>query len=132
MKGHKAKIPRSVQTGTLLECADNTGARILQIIAVKGYRGVKTRYPKAGIGDLVIVSVKKGSPEVRKQIFHAVVIRQKKEFRRPNGIRVKFEDNAAVLTDENGEPKGTEIKGPVAREAAERFSKIASAATMIA
>jgi len=131
MKGHKAKIPRSVQTGTLLECADNTGARILQIMAVKGYRGVKTRYPKAGIGDLVIVSVKKGSPDVRKQIFHAVIIRQKKEFRRPNGIRVKFEDNAAVLTDEKGEPKGTEIKGPVAREAAERFSKIASAATMI-
>lgn len=131
MKGHKAKIPRSVQTGTLLECADNTGARILQIMAVKSYRGVKTRYPKAGIGDLVIVSVKKGSPEMRKQIFHAVVIRQKKEFRRPDGIRVKFEDNAAVLTDENGEPKGTEIKGPVAREAAERFSKIASTATMI-
>jgi len=131
MKGHKAKIPRSVQTGTLLECADNSGARILQIIAVKNYRGVKRRYPKAGIGDLVIVSVKKGSPEVRKQIFHAVVIRQKKEFRRPSGIRVKFEDNAAVLTDENGEPKGTEIKGPVAREAAERFSKIASAATTI-
>ena len=132
MKGHKAKIPRSVQTGTLLECADNSGARILQIIAVKNYRGVKRRYPKAGIGDLVIVSVKKGSPEVRKQIFHAVVIRQKKELRRPSGIRVKFEDNAAVLTDENGEPKGTEIKGPVAREAAERFSKIASAATTIA
>lgn len=131
MKGHKAKIPRSVQTGTLLECADNTGARILQIMAVKGYRGVKRRYPKAGIGDLVIVSVKKGSPEVRKQIFHAVVIRQKKEFRRPSGIRVKFDNNAAVLTDENGEIKGTEIKGPVAREAAERFSKIASAATMI-
>ncbi len=131
MKGHKAKIPRSVHTGTLLECADNTGARILQIMAVKGYRGVKRRYPKAGIGDLVVVSVKKGSPEVRKQIFHAVVIRQKKEFRRPSGIRVKFEDNAAVLTDEKGEPKGTEIKGPVAREAAERFSKIASAATMI-
>ncbi|MHC1584874.1 MAG: 50S ribosomal protein L14 [Candidatus Syntropharchaeia archaeon] len=131
MKAIKAKIPRALPTGARLECADNTGARVLQIIAVKGYRGVKRRYPKAGIGDIVIVSVKKGTPEMRKQIFKAVIIRQKKSFRRPNGMRVKFEDNAAVITDENGNPKGTEIKGPVAREAAERFSKIASAATII-
>ncbi|MHC1566189.1 MAG: 50S ribosomal protein L14 [Candidatus Syntropharchaeia archaeon] len=131
MKAIKAKIPRALPTGARLECADNTGARVLQIIAVKGYRGVKRRYPKAGIGDIVIVSVKKGTPEMRKQIFKAVIIRQKKSFRRPNGMRVKFEDNAAVITDEKGSPKGTEIKGPVAREAAERFSKIASAATII-
>lgn len=132
MKGMKAKIPRSIQTGTALKCADNTGARILQVISVIGYRGVKRRYPKAGIGEMVVVSVKKGTPEMRKQILRAVIIRQKKEFRRPNGLRVKFDDNAAVLTDEKGELKGTDIKGPVAREVAERFSKIASAATMIA
>lgn len=131
MRGMKAKIPRSIQTGTMLECADNTGARVLQVISVIGYRGVKRRHPKAGIGDIVVVSVKKGIPEMRKQILRAVIIRQKKEFRRPDGIRVKFEDNAAVLTDEKGELKGTDIKGPVAREVAERFSKIASAATTI-
>jgi len=68
---------------------------------------------------------------MRKQMFRAVVIRQKKEFRRPDGLRVQFEDNACVIVDEEGVPKGTEIKGPVAREAAERYSKIASAASII-
>lgn len=131
MKALKAIIPRSVNTASRLECADNTGARILEIIAVKNYRGVKNRMPKAGIGEIVIASVKKGTPEMRKQIVRAVIIRQAKEFRRPNGMRVKFEDNAAVIVDENGDPKGTEIKGPVAREVAERFQKIGSTATII-
>ncbi|RJS72389.1 50S ribosomal protein L14 [Methanophagales archaeon] len=131
MKGVKAKITKALQTGTRLDCVDNTGAKVLQIIAVKGYRGVKNRYPKAGIGDMVIVSVKKGRPEIKKQLLKAVIIRQRKEYRRPSGMRVKFEDNAAVVVDDKGTPKGSEIRGPVAREAVERFSKIASAATMI-
>ncbi|HIH36771.1 MAG TPA: 50S ribosomal protein L14 [Methanocellales archaeon] len=131
MKAMKASIPRSIQTGTSLKCADNTGAKVLQVISVIGYRGVKRRYPKAGIGEMVVVSVKKGTPELRKQVLRAVIVRQKKEFRRPNGLRVKFDENAAVLTDEKGELKGTDIKGPVAKEVAERFSKIASTATMI-
>ncbi len=131
MRALKAKITRSLNTASLLECADNTGARVLEIIAVKNYRGVKNRVPKAGIGDIVIASVKKGTPEMRKQIVQAVVIRQAREFRRPNGMRVKFEDNAAVIVDENGDPKGTEIKGPVAREVAERFQKIGATAAII-
>ncbi len=131
MKGVRAKITKALQTGTRLDCVDNTGAKVLQIIAVKGYRGVKNRYPKAGVGDMVVVSVKKGRPEIKKQLLNAVIIRQKKEYRRPSGMRVKFEDNAAVVVDDKGAPKGSEIRGPVAREAVERFSKIASAATMI-
>ncbi|MEM2934481.1 MAG: 50S ribosomal protein L14 [Methanocellales archaeon] len=131
MRALKAKVPRSLNTASQLECADNTGARVLEIISVKNYRGVKNRLPRAGIGDIVIASVKKGTPEMRKQIVQAVVIRQAREFRRPNGMRVKFEDNAAVIVDENGDPKGTEIKGPVAREAAERFQKIGATATII-
>lgn len=131
MRALKAKIPRSLNTASLLECADNTGARLLEIISVKNYRGVKNRLPRAGIGDIVIASVKKGTPEMRKQIVQAVVIRQAREFRRPNGMRVKFEDNAAVIVDENGDPKGTEIKGPVAREVAERFQKIGATASII-
>lgn len=131
MKGISAKIPRALNKGARLECADNTGAQVIEIIAVKNYRGIKNRYPKAGIGDMLVVSVKKGTPEMRKQLFNAVIIRQKKEFRRYNGLRVSFEDNAAVITDADGIPKGTEIKGPVAREAAERYPKIASAATII-
>ncbi len=131
MKGVKARITKALPTGARLECADNTGAKVLQIIAVKGYRGVKNRYPKAGIGDVVIVVVKKGRPAIKKQMVKAVIVRQRKEFRRPSGVRVKFEDNAAVIVDEKGMPKGSEIRGPVAREAVERFSKIASAATII-
>jgi len=131
MKGIKAKVPRALPTGAQLECADNTGAKVLEIMAVKGYRGVKNRYPKAGIGDMVIAVVKKGRPEIKKQIVKAVIVRQRKEFRRPSGMRVKFEDNAAVIVDDKGMPKGTEIRGPVAREVIERFSKIASAATII-
>jgi large subunit ribosomal protein L14 len=122
---------RALPTGARLNCTDNTGARIIEIIAVKEYRGVKRRYPCAGVGDMVVVSVKKGTPDTRKQIFNAVIVRQKKEFRRKSGLRIKFEDNAAVLTDENGNPKGTEIKGPVAFEAVERFSRIAAAASII-
>ncbi|MHC1631360.1 MAG: 50S ribosomal protein L14 [Methanotrichaceae archaeon] len=131
MKGIKAKITKGINTGTYLDCVDNTGARVLQVISVKKYRGVKNRMPRAGIGDMVVVSVKKGTPEMRKQIFRAVIIRQKKEFRRPDGIRVKFEDNAAVITDDDGIPKGSEVKGPVSREVAEQFGKIASAASII-
>ncbi|MEG9194080.1 MAG: 50S ribosomal protein L14 [Candidatus Methanoglobus sp.] len=131
MKALKAKIPRALPTGAMLVCADNSGAREVQIISVIGYKGVRRRYPAAGVGDMVVVSVKKGLPEIRKQVHYAVIIRQRKEFRRPNGERIKFEDNAAVLVNEGGEPKGTEIRGPVAREAAERFSKIATIATTI-
>ncbi|MEM0215254.1 MAG: 50S ribosomal protein L14 [Archaeoglobaceae archaeon] len=131
MKALKAKIPRALPTGAMLVCADNSGAREVQIISVIGYKGVRRRYPAAGVGDMVVVSVKKGLPEIRKQVHYAVIIRQRKEFRRPNGDRIKFEDNAAVLVNEKGEPKGTEIRGPVAREAAERFAKIATIATTI-
>lgn len=131
MKALKAKIPRALPTGAMLVCADNSGAREVQIISVIGYKGVRRRYPAAGVGDMVVVSVKKGLPEIRKQVHYAVIIRQRKEFRRPNGDRIKFEDNAAVLVNEKGEPKGTEIRGPVAKEAAERFAKIATIATTI-
>ena len=131
MRAKKARIPRALPTGARLVCADNTGARELEIIAVRGYKGVRRRYPSAGVGDIVVVSVKKGSPDIRKQIHYAVVVRQRKEYRRPDGTRVRFDDNAAVITDPNGNPKGSEIRGPVAREAAERFSKIGSIATII-
>ncbi|RLG22145.1 50S ribosomal protein L14 [Methanosarcinales archaeon] len=131
MQAVRSKITKCINTGTWLICADNTGAKVLEVIAVKGYRGVKNRMPRAGVGDMCVVSVKKGTPEMRKQVMKAVIIRQRKEYRRPDGIRIKFEDNAAVITDDDGVPKGSEIKGPVAREAAERFSKIASYATMI-
>ena len=84
-----------------------------------------------GLGDVATVAVKKGTPDMRRKLEKAVVIRQRKEIRRIDGLRVSFDDNAMVLVNEKNEPKGTEIKGPVAREVAERFPKIGSMATMI-
>ena len=131
MRGLTSKIPRALQTGSKMVCADNTGARVVQIVSVFGYHGVKNRQPKLGIGDLATVSVKKGTPDMKRKLVKAVVVRQKKEFRRPNGLRVSFDENAMILLNDNGDPRGTDIKGPVAREVAERFPKVGSMATII-
>jgi large subunit ribosomal protein L14 len=100
----------------------------VQIIGVKGAKAKKARYPKVGIGDVVIVAVKKGNASMRKKVLKAVIIRQKKAFRRPNGVRISFEDNACVIIDDQGLPVGTEIKGVIAREVATRFPKVAAIA----
>ena len=126
-----ASICRSVCTGSKLVCADNTGAKEVEIIAVKSYKGVRRRLPKAGVGDLIVVSIKKGKPELRHQTSLAVVVRQRKEYTRFNGSKIKFEDNAAVLVNDDGLPKGTEIKGAIAREATDRWNKIGSIASIV-
>ncbi|MEM7825723.1 MAG: 50S ribosomal protein L14 [Candidatus Aenigmatarchaeota archaeon] len=131
MKAVKARIKKALNVGSYLVCADNTGAKLLQIISVFGYKGRRRRQPKAGVGDMVKVTVKEGDVKIRKQVLNAVIIRQKAEYRRLEGIRVKFEDNACVIVDEKGEPKGTEIKGPVAKEAIERFSAIGKIASIV-
>jgi len=131
MKAVPGSMTRGLPVGARLNVADNTGAKIVQIITVPKYHGVRRRYPAAGIADLVVVSVKKGTPEMRKQVLYGVIIRQRRPFRRPDGTMVAFEDNAVVITTETGEAKGTEIKGPVAREAAERWAQIAAKASNI-
>ncbi len=131
MQALKTKITRALPTGARLDVVDNSGAKVIEIISVMGYKGVRKRQPKAGVGDIVVASVKKGSVEMRKQKVHGIVVRQKKEFRRHDGTRIKFEDNAVVITSEEGEPKGSDIKGPIAKEAAERWSKLASMASII-
>jgi large subunit ribosomal protein L14 len=118
-------------TKTRLKCADNSGAKILEPIAVKGYKGRRRMRPKAGVGGLVFCRVYSGDEKVRHQIFRAVIIRQRREFARADGTRVQFEDNAAVIVDDKGEPKGTQIKGPVAKEAIERFPSVGKIATIV-
>ena len=127
----KPYITRSIPVNTKVVCADNTGAKILQVIQVTKYKGRLSRLPAAAVGDFVTVVVKKGPFELRKQIFGAVIVRQKYPILRLNGLRVTFEDNAAVLVTPEGEIKGTDIKGPVAVEAAERWPRIANLASMI-
>jgi large subunit ribosomal protein L14 len=131
VKGLPGRQTRGLQTGSRLECVDNTGAKIVEIISVKTYKGVRRRRASAGIAALLVVTVKKGSPEMRKQVVNAVIVRQRRPFRRPDGTMVRFEDNACVLTTPEGEVKGSDIKGPVAREAAERWPRIAATASMI-
>jgi large subunit ribosomal protein L14 len=79
-----------------------------------------------------MASVVKGRPDMRKQVVFAVIVRQKREYRRPSGIRVKFEDNAAVvLKDDKGNPKGTLFKGPIAKEVADRWPAISKLAPVV-
>lgn len=129
--GQRPKISKGVQAGTTLRCADNTGARELRLVQVMGYKGRLRRVPSAAVGDMLIVSVRRGTPDMRKKIFQAVLVRQRMPFHRAEGIWVQFEDNAAVLMTPEGEMKGSEIRGPIAREAAERWPRIASAASII-
>jgi len=128
MKGLASKITLGIQIGTRLKCDDNSGAKELQVLGVKGYKGTRRDLAKGGVGSIIVCSVKKGKPEIRKKIVKAVIIRQKKSFRRSDGTRVKFNDNAAILIDDTGMPRGTEIKGVVAKEVAIRFAKVSSLA----
>jgi len=131
MKPITAKITKALQAGSYLNCADNTGATLLQIIAVKGYKGVKSRGPRCGVADWIVCAVKVGDAKIMHEVVHAIIIRQKKEYRRANGMRIKFEDNSAVLINDKGEPRGTKIKGPIAKEVVERFSVIGKIATTV-
>jgi large subunit ribosomal protein L14 len=131
MKGIAGRQMRGLPTGARLECIDNTGAKIVQIVATPKLKGTRRRYPKAGVGDMVIISVKKGSPDMRRQLLKAVIVRQRRPFRRSDGTMVQFEDNAAVIVADNGDTKGSMIKGPVALEAAERWPRIAATASTI-
>ncbi len=131
MKAITSNVAKALPIGARLQCVDNTGAREVEIISVKGYKGVRRRLDVAGVGDMIIVSVKKGSADMRKEVMTAVVVRQKKEYRRADGLRVKFEDNAAVIISPEGDIKGSEIRGPVAKEAADRWPGIGSAASII-
>jgi len=131
MKAISSGGGRGIQTGSLLKCIDNSGAHVLKVISVRGFKGIRKARPTAGIADPVMCRVKRGTEKVRNQVFKAVVVRQKKEYRRASGMRVQFEDNAAVLVGDNFEPTGTLVKGPVAREVVERFKIIGKVANVI-
>lgn len=130
MLGLTARVTKPLQIGSRLICDDNSGAKVVQIFGVKGAKARLRRVPAAGIGDIVIVAVKKGKPDMVKKKEKALIIRQKKEFKRGKE-RVRFEDNACVLIDDQGLPKGTEIKGCVAREIAERYPKVVAIASAV-
>ncbi len=117
-----------IQQETMLQVGDNTGAK--KVLCIKVLGGSTRKY--ATVGDIIMVSVKEASPGgvVKKgDVVKAVVVRTKKEIRRPDGSYIAFSENAAVIIDDNNNPKGTRIFGPVARELRDRnFMKIVSLA----
>ena len=132
MKGVSAKLTRGLNIGSLVLASDNSGARIVKIVGVKGGKTRKGRQQYAKIGDYVKVSVRAGDPKLKGEVFDAVVIRQKKPFQRKTGERVAFTDNAvALLKDEKGNPKGTQIKGPIAKEVADRWQFLGKIAKFV-
>ncbi len=132
MKATRARITKGLQKDSRIEACDNSGAKVLKVISVKRAKTVKGRKPSAGVGDMITASVVKGRPDMRKQVVFAVIVRQKKEYRRAEGTRIHFEDNAAVvLKDDKGNPKGTIFKGPIAKEVTERWPAIAKIANLV-
>lgn len=125
------RLTRGLPIGAQLVAADNSGARVLNLVAVKGAKMRVRQVPSAKVGDLVICSVVKGNQKVRRQIVHAIIIRQRQRYKRADGTSVAFYDNAAVLVNENGDLKATEIRGAVAKECAEKWPRLSSSATMI-
>jgi len=132
MKAISAKATAGLNLGSRMIASDNSGAKIVKIVAVKRGKGKKGKQGCAKIADWVKVSIKKGLPDMKGKVFDAIVIRQKKPYRRLNGERIAFEDNAvAVLKDDKGNPKGTQIKGPIAREVLERWPSVAKIASIV-
>ena len=129
--GTKVKISCGLPVAALMNCADNTGAKNLYIIAVHGTQARQNRMPKGSVGDLVLASVKKGKPDLRKKVHPVVIVRQRMPFRRKEGYHLYFEDNAGVIVNPKGEMKGSAITGPIAKECAELYPRIASNASSV-
>eukprot|EP00174_Griffithsia_okiensis_P000433 GO255876.1.p1 GENE.GO255876.1~~GO255876.1.p1 ORF type:complete len:141 (+),score=5.33 GO255876.1:49-471(+) len=129
--GTKFRVTLGLPVAAVMNCADNTGAKNLYVISVTKIKGRLNRLPSASVGDMVLATVKKGKPELRKKVSHAVVIRQRKSWRRKDGTFLYFEDNAGVIVNIKGEMKGSAITGPVAKECADLWPRIASAAGTI-
>lgn len=132
MKAISAKVTPGLNLGSMLVAADNSGAKIVRLVSVKRGKGKKGKQMNARVGDFVKVSVRKGLPDMRGKVYDAVIVRQKKPYRRLTGERICFEDNAvALIKDEKGTPQGTQIKGPVAREVMERWAPVAKIASFV-
>ncbi|PPD77048.1 hypothetical protein GOBAR_DD26023 [Gossypium barbadense] len=152
--GNKFRMSLGLPVAATVNCADNTGAKNLYIISVKGIKGRLNRLPSACVGDMVMATVKKGKPDLRKKVLPAVIVRQRKPWRRKDGVYMYFEaklmyqpypntgcfsdsdlvlsaDNAGVIVNPKGEMKGSAITGPIGKECADLWPRIASAANAI-
>ncbi len=131
MKGLSTRVSKGLVPGSILTCADNSGAKTLMIINKIGKAGKHRKMAACGVGDVIMASVKSGSPTYIKKKVRAIIIRQKSPMRRASGIRVRFEDNAAILVTDVNLAVGTEVKGAMAREIVERYIKLAGIASRV-
>ena len=131
MKAVSSLPTKGLQIGSRIKCIDNTGAKEMEIISIKGYKGVRKRRARAGVCDIVRCAVKKGDQKLVHEIVDVVVVRQVLPWRRPSGIRISFSDNAGIIIDDKLEPKGKEIKGVIAKEVVERFPRVGKIASTI-
>ena len=133
MKPIKSKVTKAFPSGAVVPVVDNSGARKLQIITVKGYKTRTCKLQAAGVADLVSGAVVAGKPDMRHKVVQAVIVRQQQEFTRPDGTKVRFEDNGAIILKDVrlGLPKGSLIKGPIAKEVALRWSQVAKIASQV-
>lgn len=133
MRAVKSKVTKGLPIGAFVDIVDNSGARIIQIISVKGYKTRTRTLAAAGVGDLVTAAVTAGKPDMTHKVVQAVIVRQRRPYMRPDGMRVKFEDNAAIILKDIklGMPKGTMIKGPIAKEVVIRWSQVAKIASIV-
>ena len=133
MKAIKSKMTKALPIGAVLDIADNSGAKTVKIVTVRGYKTRTRKLQTAGIADMVNAAVLTGKPDMKHKLVPCVIVRQRKEFTRPDGTKVKFEDNAAIVLKDVrlGLPKGSMIKGPIAKEVAIRWPAVAKIASMI-
>ena len=130
-QGTKFAMSAGLPVGAVMTCCDNSGAKDVFVISRCGHKGRLNRLPAASVSDLIIVTVKKGKPNLRKKVSSGVVVRQKKLWRRKDGTVIGFQDNAGVIVNDKGEIKGSAITGPVAKEACDLWPKISTTAQSV-
>lgn len=133
MRPLTCRMTKKLQVGSNIRIIDNSGAAAAKLLSVKHYGGVKNRYARAGIGDLCTCTVTAGPPDIKHTLVPVVIVQQKGYFKRPDGVTVRFQDNAGILLKDpqSDEPKGSIIKEPVAKEAIERYGKIGKIAKVV-
>ena len=131
MKAISARATKALHIGSLVTATDNSGARLVRITGVKKGKTRKKKQMSAKIADWVKVSVREGKPDMKGVVFDAVIVRVRKPYRRLTGERIAFTDNAVVLLKDEANPKGTQVKGPVAREVQERWKEVAKLASFV-
>ena len=132
MRSIRTNNARGLPIGAEIPVVDNSGAKLVKVISVKGFKSIKRKLECGGIGDMITGHVIKGKADMKHEVVKCVIVRQKQETKRPDGTTIKFQSNGAVvLKDDKGVPKGTLIKGAIAKEVGERFPAVARLANII-